>query len=394
MGLAAGLALLLTLSPIRRAIRVAGNGPYASVSGYFGYGNAGDEWILHRQLSALREAVGERLQLLAFTRQPGPWLEDFDGVHAADRWSPSQVLAGMLLSPVHISSGGGLFQDASGRLTPLYYLAFPAINRLLGTHYLAFVGQSYGSLRWPAARRAVAWYASRADLVMPRDPASAASLRQWGEEAGLSPGAWPHLSTGTDLLFWERLPEPAPLGRRACLGVNLRPSLRISRTDMAALVDGCRREAAARKLELRFLLLHPDEDLPYLEGLARPEETVEVTPENSVEVFSSLAALVAMRYHAMLLAACTHTPLLALSYDSKTDNFLDDTGHPHRLAPDEDSPDGPASTAESVQAALASLLNEPGPATDRLVAWVEEQYQAGAVARSQFIHSVRAALTE
>ncbi len=394
MGLAAGLLGLLALGPLRRAIRVAGNGPYASVSGYFGYGNAGDEWILRRQLSALGEAVGDRLQLLAFTRQPGPWLEGTDGVHAGGRWSLTQVMAGMLLSPVHVSSGGGLFQDASGRLTPLYYLAFPAINRLLGTHYLAFVGQSYGSLRWAAVRRAVAWYASRADLVMPRDAASAAALRQWGEEAGISPGSWQRLSTGTDLIFWERLPEPAAAIRRLQLGVNLRPSGRISPADVRALVEGCRRLASARGMELRFLAMHPSEDLPFLEGLATPAEIVEVTPENSVEVFSGLAALVAMRYHAMLLAAGTRTPLLAVSYDSKTDNFLDDTGHPHRLAPDEEGRSEPAATADAVHDSLASLLAEPGPATERLAVWAEEQLQAGAVARAQFVHSVRSALTD
>ncbi len=380
-GLAGGLLVLLLLIPFRRGFSLLSAAPCASISGYFGYGNCGDELILRNQVSTLKEACGDEATVLLFNRRVDPALEKSLGIRTANRWSPIQLLAGMVLSPVHVSSGGGVFQDSTGWRTVPYYLLYPAISRLSGAPYLGFVGQSYGSISRSVFRKLVAWYASRANLVQPRDTASAKNLRRWGL-SGTSDGTGLQstMEVGTDLLFWDTPAIPPMRQEASSIGLNIRPVPSLARSNVVKLVEGVRQVAASRSLKVRFLAFHSELDRPFLKGLAEENEIVDVGPDDLAQVFPDLKALVGMRYHAMLLAACAGTPLLAVSYDGKTDHFLAESGHPHNL-------DRSSIDAATVQKTLEAVLE--GSSVDRLRSWTEREACRGREARQAFIKSIR-----
>ncbi|MBI2945938.1 MAG: polysaccharide pyruvyl transferase family protein [Candidatus Wallbacteria bacterium] len=379
VGLVFGWAALAILWPLRRAVAIAAGGPYVSFSGYFGYGNLGDEWMLANELRAAREAAQGRASLLVFLRRP-----DHPGVAVADRWSPADILAGMAASRVHVSGGGGLFQDSTGPFTFPYYLTFPALARLLGTCDTVFAGHSFAGLSRPWYRSLLAWYTIRAELTLARDPTSAAALKRWAGDSGQVPHAleWPEL--GVDPVFWYEPTSERRHESSRILGVNLRPTSAFPKEVLARVADGLRSAAASRGLTVRFLALFPEQDLPFLEGIATPAEIREVDPGNAVRVFSELHAVVAMRYHAMLLAALTGTPLLALSYDPKTDALLAECRHDRRLDP------GPVTeSAANSERALVALLDDPVAPTERLAVWARSQLKEGERSRQRFIEVLR-----
>lgn len=346
-----GLALGLALVPLYALLAHTPRKPLVTISGYLGFGNFGDELLLANALRLLREAFGERVTLAPFLHRgavPPPGTEPFD------RLSPAALIGGVRNSLVHVSLGGGLFQDRTSRAGSLYYAVPLALARLFLVPRTLVIAQSVDvRQRWLAAL--VARALAGADLLMARDRGSARALASWG----LAP------VTGSDLATWYPEP-PAPVRPGlARIGVSLRPlpggeGLKASLAAFEPALESLGRLAKARGAAIVMLALQPAQDRP-LTDLARSVlagvqvEVVDVTAANHGAVIASLDAMVATRFHAMLLALLAELPCFALSYDPKTEDLLDDVAWPHRWRPGTDDP-----AQASVR--LASWLEDPAAA--------------------------------
>ena len=92
---------------------------YILISGYYGFGNLGDELILKNIRNELeRRFPGAGITVLsscpADTRH-------CHGVNAISRWNPIRVSVAMWKSDLFILGGGGLIQDHTSSRSLLYY---------------------------------------------------------------------------------------------------------------------------------------------------------------------------------------------------------------------------------------------------------------------------------
>ncbi|MBI4861255.1 MAG: polysaccharide pyruvyl transferase family protein [Candidatus Riflebacteria bacterium] len=330
LGLPVGIVVGLLAIPVYRLLVYSPRRPLVTVSGYFGHGNLGDELILANLLRFLRERLGDRYEIVAFARRGAP---SPPAATAVDRYSPWAVVERLRQSAVHVSLGGGLFQDRTGPLTPLYYLSFLILSRLFFVPRVLVLAQSFSSLTTGWIRRWVSLALGSVDLVMTRDENSARRLIDWGYPAATPP------TVGVDLACWDPGPPlPADRPRTRTIGVNLRPTPDRLDAPVEEAVRAIVALARQRDDRLLFLCFQPDQDRPLLNrhhaALANLEwEAVDVTRDNHRELLARLDLLVATRYHAMILGFLAQLPTFALSYDEKTDDLLDsDPGGPYRHA--------------------------------------------------------------
>ena len=283
------------------------------VSGYYGFGNLGDEALLAGMLSGLQEhSVTVLSQTPAATRV-------LHGVGAAHRL---RGLGALLNHDALISGGGGLLQDKTSARSLRYYLSVIALAKRLGKRTVVY-GQSVGPLS-PAGEQAVA-RALRGLPVAVRDRPSHKLLERLNIPA--------ELVADNALL----LPEPT-----LAAPANLAPVLFIPRSGYPEVTTAFAVLAARLEAEgvaVAGLALQPGEDDAPLEKLSRAAPTLAkmtaTSPQRALEQIAGSRHVVSARLHGLILAARAGVPFSGVAYDPKVAAFLTETGTPvHPVPPD------------------------------------------------------------
>jgi polysaccharide pyruvyl transferase CsaB len=293
------------------------------ISGYYGFGNAGDEALLEGLLAGLERRGHEPLVLSsdpAGTRR-------LHGVAAAHR--VKEVLPALLRSEALVSGGGGLMQDATSRLSLRYYLAVLRAARLLRRRVVLY-GQSIGPLS-TGGRLAVA-RALRGVPAAVRDAASLELLDRLGVASTLvaDPALLlrPSVCETTTKSSAGRSPAPAGTASDASRPVLLVP--RSGQSELGEALAAVGRHLLQRGRRVEILALHPSEDLPEarrLAGLLAGAALRKAADHRQALLLIDGAGLVlSARLHGLILAAAAATPFVGLVYDPKVSGFLLESG--------------------------------------------------------------------
>ncbi len=291
----------------------------AVASGYYGYGNLGDELILRGLVSELKR-LDPQGQVTVLSASPRQTRRDH-GVKAVFRWNPFTIFWAILTCDVFISGGGGLIQDSSGPLTPAYYLSFILLAKMLGKKTVGW-GQSVGPITNGFNRWLTSWIFRKTDLFMVRDEFSYQFML---EQAGYPKAK---LVLGADLVF--SLPLPGPSGPKSLgpgyIAVVLRDGL--TKVDQPVLCDLLAQIHRRTKLNFTFLSLQDDRDFKVIQdirdNLIAPS-AIRLPPADLsllLPIFSRAKFVLSMRYHALILAALAQTPSAALSSNPKINSFV------------------------------------------------------------------------
>ena len=297
--------------------------PILVVGGY-GYGNVGDEAILAGLLAQL-----ESRRLTVVSRDP----HETTRLHGVPSIPISAAVGALRSHRSIVIGGGGLFgrdMGMTGRLLPAFALMALALARPVVIEGIDVDGElsRSGRILVPALMR-------RAWAVTVRDRASVAVLDRMGVRANLAP----------DLS--ERMPHASPLAGRALLhaaGVDLeRPTVGLALTAVDTSLTDAVVDAAVAAMdempEAEFCFIpmsrhptvaaHNDHVLAERIRARSSRLTIldtTVHPAQVLSAFGHLAAVVAMRYHAMLFAERAGTPLVPVVYAEKNARWLDERG--------------------------------------------------------------------
>ncbi|SEC33598.1 polysaccharide pyruvyl transferase CsaB [Paenibacillus sp. GP183] len=333
-------------SPVQRIV----------LSGYYGYGNSGDEAVLQSILFALEEQgakLGIRIEPIVLSGNPEQTVQMY-GVRVYHRMQPLQVLQALRESDGLISGGGSLLQDATSAKSIPYYLGILKLAQWMGKPTFVY-SQGIG----PVNRRMFnGWIRSvfqRCRYISVRDTESAdllASMRLPRERIEVVPDPVMGLPLGSE----AAAASPLPGAGLRTVGVSVRFWNR-DRSELEALSRSLASLLAARNVRLRFLPFHLPEDevassyvidrlggdhgerVEMVRGLAHPQEMLHQV--------ASCDLMIGMRLHALIYAASQYVPMVGISYDPKIDQFL------HRLgmtaAASTASFDAAAVTAEAIR---------------------------------------------
>jgi polysaccharide pyruvyl transferase CsaB len=300
------------------------------ISGYYGFGNAGDEAILCSMLALLRDAAreaGEELRFTVLSADPAATADSLN-VQAIGRTDLHRIIRAMRRADAFLSGGGGLLQDVTGRsLSVAYYLGLLLLARLLGLPAILYA-QGIGPITRPFNRLLVRLMVSRATFISVRDEGSRQELLRLGV-------ARPPVTVTADPVFALDAADSAQVSgflkklapNVPRIGISVRPWRGSGRylAEIAAAADRLARELSAQVV---LIPMYPEIDLPAcreLAGLLQAPMVIldeELTPSELLTVFKGLDLVLAMRLHALVFAARAGLPMVGIGYDPKVEAML------------------------------------------------------------------------
>lgn len=308
------------------------------LSGYYGFGNVGDEAILEVMAASLRSgAPGVPLRILTASPQETArhlsrigLLSPEEARASVVSRSPGPALRAVSRAGLVVSGGGGLLQERTSRRSLIYYLALLLWARARGVPRMVFA-QGVGPLwRWSSLR--LTRGALTGASLWVRDRASAALL----EGLGLK-----DVRVAADPVFAAPVPRVEDTTARgdqgppAALGLILRPgkgpgARNLEEARLRAVVEVAR----ARGVPVRLIPFQARVELAWARDLAARVSGIQVAEEAWDEggltrwlaLFQGLRAVVTERYHGLAFAALTGRPFLVLAVDPKLAHLAAELG--------------------------------------------------------------------
>jgi len=327
----------------------------ALISGYYGFGNLGDEALLEVIVGRLR-ARFPALELEVLSATPEATTARL-GIAATPRWNFRLVREAIGRADVVLSGGGGLLQNATSIRSIVYYAGIlrEAIKQRRKTMIFA---QSIGPLDM-VGRILVRHFCRGVDRATVRDARSLHLLHS------LLPGTT--VEQTADPVFLYDLPareadlsdeglDPSQ-GRYAIVSVRKIAALKEGTKAIARAVD---RLSSEHGLRVGFLPLGGAPDAEVATTIIRACATAPMLlPEcdlaKAAAILRGAHAVIGMRLHALILAARFNVPFLAIPYDPKVAALCEDLAYPlgPLWVPGQSAP-----SDASVDAAVDRLMSE------------------------------------
>lgn len=305
-----------------------GAGPRFLLSGYYGFGNVGDEALLQIIVERLR-ARWPACTVDVLSGDPAGTMKTY-GVDATPRMDLGRVRAAVERADVVLSGGGGLLQNVTSLRSLVYYTGVIRAAVRAGKPTMIFA-QSVGPLDfW--GRAIVRAFCKGVATATVRDERSRALL------ASLLPGV-PVERSADPVFLLEPGGEALDLAAEGLAGdggplvvVSVRKWQGSEATSqaLAGVVDHLAGRYDAR---VAFLPMGGPPDAEVATTIIRRcASTPVLLPDyplgHAAQVIGRASMVIGMRLHALIIAARLGIPFLALPYDPKVTALLEDLRYP------------------------------------------------------------------
>lgn len=304
--------------------------PKIVISGYYGFGNAGDEAMLSAIVRSVR-ALYPGASITAISGDPGKTASIFH-IHAVHRFSGPAILQALWQSDLLISGGGSLLQDVTSSRSLFYYLSIIMMALFLRKKVFLYA-QGIGPVHrgWP--RRLLAWVLNRVSAITVRDESSKTFLASIGVASDVTVTADSVLSLPqVSLEEGKTILEEAGIDRTKgkVIGISVRSWQ--DGTSWAEEFHAYVKAVEEKGCQVVFIPMQYPDDAAAAECIADGTgENAHVlkrplSVEDLMSVIGNVDLLIGVRLHALIFAALMHTPFIGISYDPKIDNFLQSIG--------------------------------------------------------------------
>ncbi len=310
------------------------------ISGYYGFGNMGDDSILETIVENL-VAEAPSIKISALTNDPKKDRRHFS-VRCINRMNLFSIARELRRVKVLISGGGSLFQDSTSSKSLKYYAAIVNLARLFGVKTYIYAN-GIGTIRVESNRRLTGKTVSRADRVTVRDMDSVNELISLGVPAEkIILSADPAFMAGAlSLDEGEKLLKQQGLDDKKFFAVSLRRFEGVQKKSydenalLANVVSATGKIAAKHGLVPVFIAMQPILDYSLSKtacNLVKEKFDVDalvVTPSGGRELLSLLgggvngaAFVCSMRLHTLIYSLRAAVPVIGLSADPKIDALV------------------------------------------------------------------------
>ncbi len=294
------------------------------LSGYYGFGNTGDEAVLAGILATFKR-VGIGASVTVLSADPERTKREHSGADAVHRMRLGPLVKAIRSVDLVISGGGSLLQDVTSSMSLRYYLFVLRLARMFGKKTMVYA-QGAGPLKGDGARKSVARAMNRTDLITVRDADSKALLESIGVTQPIHLSADASFLLEPDLAAADAILSAKGLVGREFIGVSLRvwPG-----SGWPEPVGRAIRSAAEElNVPLVYIPMQDPEDLALLSALGH--NAIGLSGLGGPAVVKGLTArcglVVGMRLHSLIFAAGVGTPFVPLVYDPKVASFAASVG--------------------------------------------------------------------
>lgn len=319
------------------------------ISGYYGFGNLGDESLLTTIADNLaKECPG--IRITALTKNPRKD-EERTGLRCIGRMNFPAIIREMGKAKLLISGGGSLLQDVTSAKSLLYYLTLIRLaeKRHLKTYIYA---NGIGPLKNGKNRERTGNVVRCCDAISVRDEDSLRELVSLGiREEDICLSADPAFSmplpekskqiSARKRFGLDNLPLAGEAPKEEAAGyyvVSLRKLTRQMEEGydvrlMEETAKFCDRIWEEYKLVPVFVPMQPLNDREICAAASNltkaPAKLADIADaEDLLSLLTGARFALGMRLHCLIYAAVTGTPVIGISYDPKIDAFLKRIGQP------------------------------------------------------------------
>lgn len=289
------------------------------ISGYYGFDNFGDETIL----SVLVKKIKEFTPFITVLSKNPSKTRNLHKVESILYCCPCLALFKALKSDILISGGGSLLQDVTSLKSLLYYLI--VINTaLFFRKKVVIFAQGIGPINNKLGRWLTQKTLKKCTLVQVRDEKSLFLMRGWGIKADLV----------CDPLFGLEMFDYEPSGK---VGVQLRGFKTLNDKLLRKLAEHVNKEFSDKIIEIYSFQDSLDLEvcrgfeiiLRSINPIIQTKIIYNQTSEQILFNMSKLDYLVAMRFHANLIALKYGIKTLAVCYDEKVEKLANEAQIPY-----------------------------------------------------------------
>lgn len=363
-------------SDTMRAYEAALHGRRITMSGYYGFGNAGDEAVLKSLLASIGRVFPDA-SVTVLSASPETTGRIY-GCSAVKRFDPFRVFGAIRGCDTFISGGGSLLQDATSTRSLVYYVLLIRLAKLLGKKVMLYangIGPVSKKMNRKRVRRAV----ELADAVTLRDGASLEELRGMGVSRGdIAVTADPvFMLSPADRAVGEAILRRAGVPDGGFVAVSIRPwrSDAAFRRGIAEICDGIVKKLG---LSVVFLPMQPVIDERESEAvrslMTEPAFILPAscTAEELMSVIGQSEFTLSMRLHSLIFAARAGVPSVGFTYDPKIDAYLDMLAEPNAGAVGALEPEKVLRLCEEIASAREQRVADLAQRREALIAAAKE----------------------
>ncbi len=304
----------------------------AVISGYYGYGNSGDEALLSAMLSHLKEEL-PGANICVLSKNPAE-TEKNHQVQAVNRYRYFAIRKAICNSRLFISGGGSLLQDVTSSRSLRYYLLLIQTALRLKTPVMLYAN-GIGPIQKKNNQKRVSRILKKLSAITLREPASLAELQKLGTTGDVvSVTADPALTIrpAEQAVADSLLQALGAVPGEKLFGISIRPWKKCDSTfyeQLAALID---KLSVQYHMKPVFIPMQYPVDYEISQAVAQklsvPYYMVQEpqTAENTIVLISRMQFMLTERLHSLIYAANAFVPTVGLSYDTKVDAFMDYIG--------------------------------------------------------------------
>ncbi|MBQ3311114.1 polysaccharide pyruvyl transferase CsaB [bacterium] len=289
------------------------------LSGYYGADNFGDEAILNTLVNRLKKNNAE---IVVLSSNPDKTMLTHKKLRAINKFSYFNVIKEILSCDVLISGGGSLLQDVTSLKSLFYYLWVIFVAQLFGKSVIIFA-QGIGPIKNKLAQILTKKLLKNCKWVSVRDDKSLFLLRGWKIQ----------VEKVCDPIYEIELPQHSP---KNILGVQLRSFKTVSEKLLLTLASRIAVDFADKEIEIYSFQDSNDLEIcqhfeSLLLSINSELKTSVIQGLNVKEIVNRMANLdylIAMRFHAVLVALKYGIKTLAINYDYKVENLANESNIP------------------------------------------------------------------
>lgn len=302
------------------------------ISGYYGFGNSGDEAILKSIVRDFKD-YDPNVKITALSNNPDKTGKEY-GINSINRINLIKISKEIKGCDLFISGGGSLLQDQTSTRSLMYYLFIIKIALFYKKRTMLYAN-GVGPINSKNNAEKVKSTINRIDLITLREEYSLKLLEEIGiTKPKIKITADPVLTTSpierddvTEIFAKEGI---APEGKY--IGVNIR-RWKGSQDLGIQLAQSLKYIYEEYGLMPLFIPMSGD-DMEIINNMKQSMEipykalTKVYQPEELIGIAGELAIVLAMRLHTLVYSSIARIPMIGLVYDPKIKGYLEYIGQP------------------------------------------------------------------
>jgi polysaccharide pyruvyl transferase CsaB len=298
------------------------------ISGYYGFGNSGDDAILLAIIDNLR-SIKKDVRIVVLSKKPKDTAAYY-GVDSIDRFNLFEVIRTMKKTRLFLNGGGNLIQDVTSTRSLMYYLATIYLAKHIGLKVMLYAN-GIGPVSGHSNRYFTSRIINLVDVITLREEASSLELAALGIKkpeiivtADPALGLNPVGSDEVENIFSSE----GIAGNYPLVGFSIRKWAGYDRYSqiIAEAADYLEQRYNAKPI---FIPLHFPSDLSVAEDIASKMKHSPFILRNrygidkTLGIIKKLDLVLGMRLHALIYAVSLSVPVIGLIYDPKIQGFLE-----------------------------------------------------------------------